>query len=71
MGEVFAYVGCMQNLKDLKFGAQIRKKTGLFLQILSMEGRGVRLNWALSKPKGPQGTDRRVSVVRTLMRSTA
>ena len=31
------------------------KRSRAFLRILSAEGQGVRLRWALSKPEGPAG----------------
>ena len=46
---MFAYVGSIQNLKDLK---DLKDQ---FLRILSTQGRGVRLCYEYSNPKGPKG----------------
>jgi hypothetical protein len=51
-GEVFAYVGLPQNLKDLK-----EKGRRALLRIPSTEGRSVCLCWEHSKPKGPKGSN--------------
>jgi len=54
---VLAYVGLSQNLRDLNEVLYCDPKgTSAFLRILSTEGRGVRLCWAFSKPKGPKGS---------------
>ena len=51
-GEVFAYVGRNQNLKDLK--DRNPKGRRALLRIPSTEGRSVCLCWEHSKPKGPK-----------------
>ena len=52
-GEVFAYVGSIQNLKDLK------ESINAFSAVLSTEGRVVGLCWELEEPKGPKEKKRK------------
>ena len=56
-GEVLAYAGLNQTPKDLKVeDLDCDPKEGReFLRIFVTKWRGLRLCWALTKPKGPKG----------------